>query len=187
MVSAMRFDPAKYGEAVEAILALDGSGQRLMPLVCGACSSGQARTRLLAAGTEALFPRARAAGAAMAGLWLYFSCFEESHRLSQEIGTPEGSFWHGILHRREPDPGNAAYWFRRVGRHPVFGPLGEEAAKLAARNQAAGFAPGSRWDPFAFIDFCEAARSQPGSPAERLALQVQLVEWQLLFDYCARP
>lgn len=183
----MQFDPAVYGEAVEAILALDGNGQRLMPLAYGTCSSEEARMRLRGARPEALLPRARAAGAAFAGLWLYFSCLEESHRVSQEIGTVEGSFWHGILHRQEPDPGNSAYWFRRVGRHPVFEPLGEEARQLAARNPEAGFDPGPRWDPFAFIDFCEAARLEPGSPAERLALQIQRVEWQLLFDFCARP
>jgi hypothetical protein len=42
------------------------------------------------------------------------------------------------------------------------------------------------WDPFRFIDFCERARQMPGSTDEQLAKAVQLAEWQLLFDYCAR-
>ena len=28
---------------------------------------------------------------------------------------------------------------------------------------------------------------RPGSEEEHIAMQVQLFEWQLLFDYCARP
>lgn len=156
-----------------------------MPLAIRGCSSEEARRRLSSAQAAALFPGARAPEAALAGLWLYFSCMEESHGISQEIPTAEGSFWHGILHRQEPDPGNAAYWFRRVGAHPVFPALRDEAAGLAERRPQAAFRPGARWDPFAFIDFCEEARRRPGSEAERLAMEIQRVEWQLLFDYCA--
>jgi hypothetical protein len=32
---------------------------------------------------------------------------------------------------------------------------------------------------------CERARQQPGSDAERKAIETQRAEWQLLFDYCA--
>src|SRR5438067_2545091 len=78
-------------------------------------------------------------------LWLYFSCYDESHTISQSIESVEGSFWHGILHRQEPDPGNAAYWFRRVGSHPVFPELQEAAAEL---NVAGLFPLGKTWDPF---------------------------------------
>jgi len=49
-----------------------------------------------------------------------FSCFDESHEIVQNVHSHEGSFWHAILHRQEPDSGNAAYWFRRVGAHKIF-------------------------------------------------------------------
>src|SRR5262245_27341324 len=49
--------------------------------------------------------------ACLAGLWLWFDFLDESHTVSQAIHTPEGSFWHGVMHRREGDYGNAKYWF----------------------------------------------------------------------------
>jgi hypothetical protein len=183
----MNFEPGRYGRDVAEILALDGDGQRFMPLAYGTCSSEEARGRLQPASAAALFPNSRAPEAALSGLWLYFSCLDESHRVSQEIHTPEGSFWHGILHRQEPDADNAAYWFRRTGAHPIFRPLRDRASELASAEPDSGYVPSARWDPFRFIEFCELARQHPGSAAERFALAVQLSEWQLLFDYCARP
>jgi hypothetical protein len=174
------FDPKAYGDTVAAILALDGNGERLMPLALGECSSAAAAAQLRGVKARDLFAGSRAPEAALSGLWLYFSCLDESHSLSQDIGSPEGSFWHGIMHRQEPDPGNASYWFRRVGTHAVFPALRDAA-------EALGYSCGSRWDPFAFIDYCEQARRKPGSATEQLALRVQLAEWQLLFDYCASP
>ena len=131
-----------------------------------------------------MFPDSRAPEAALAGLWLYFSCFDRAHSIAQEISGPDGSYWHGILHRQEPDAGNAAYWFRRVGDHPVFRPLWESAADVIGAA-AVKFRLKEAWDPFAFIDFCQDARQHPGSEAERVAREIQRAEWQLLFDHCA--
>ena len=174
----MAFDAGTYGEKVAAILALDGKGERLMPLAHGVCSSPEALRVLKSSTAAELFSHSRAPDAAFSGLYLYFSCMDESHKISQDIDSPDGSFWHGILHRQEPDPGNAAYWFRRVGTHPIFPALHEAASRI-------GVDFGPRWDPFAFIDLCEQVRKRPGSEDERRALEVQRAEWQLLFDYCA--
>lgn len=123
----------------------------------------------------------------MSGLWLYHDCFDEAHKISQDLATVDGSFWHGILHRREPDPGNAAYWFRRVGRHPVFPALRDAAAEIVARHPSAGLRLGPEWDPFQWIDYWEEARRQPGTEKEAAAMEIQRAEWELLFDWCARP
>jgi len=174
------FNPTAYSEAVSSILALDGGGQRLMPLAGGLCSAPDARAQLKKADARELFPNARAPEAALAGLYLYFSCRDEAHEIAQNIDTAEGSYWHGIVHRQEPDAGNSAYWFRRVGAHPIFPALGRRASDI-------GISFGAGWDPFAFIELCEKARQQPGSEAERRALEVQSAEWQLLFEYCGLP
>ncbi len=176
----MQFNPAVYSSEVAAILALEGDGRREMSLAGGPGPAEEVRRRIETPGAAQLFPQARAPEAAMAGLLVYLSLMDEAHELAQRVENPDNNFWHGIVHRREPDAGNAAYWFRRVGAHPIFPELREEAARL-------GVDSGSRWDPHAFIDLCERGRRRPGSAEEQSALAVQLIEWQLLFDYCARP
>jgi hypothetical protein len=181
------FDSKVYGSRVARILALDQDGNRLIPLGSGKCSPKEATALLAQQKASELFLNASAPDAAMAGLWTYFSCFEQAHQVAQDVSTPEGSFWHAILHRQEPNPGNAAYWFREVGQHPVFDRLADAATGVAAEHPAAEFHSASRWDPFYFIDFCERARSAPETDLERAALEIQRAEWQLLFDHCARP
>src|SRR2546423_1125255 len=172
----MLFDPQPYGKDVAQLLAMDGNGTRPMPLTPSGSVSPEARNWLLGRNAAGLFRQARAPEAAMSGLYLYFGCVDEAHNIAQDVSSADGSYWHGIVHRQEPDPDNAAYWFRRVGQHPVF-PAVREAAKKFAFD----------WDPFGFIDFCEQARRQPESDSERLAMAVQLAEWQILFDWCAKP
>ncbi|MGJ5820916.1 hypothetical protein [Paludibaculum fermentans] len=176
----MALDTSFLQPAVTAILDLDRSGDRLLPLECKTPSSAQAVQRLESADAAALFPGARSPQGGLAGLWLYFSCFEQAHSVAQELLTAEGSYWHAIVHRQEPDDGNSGYWFRRVGAHPVFPELLEGAVALGYRPASAA------WDPFAFIEFCAAARKQPGGATEQVAREVQRLEWQLLFAWCAR-
>lgn len=183
----MQFDPTVYRPEVANILALDGSGQRRMPLVAGRCSSDAAYELLKKQTPARLFPNAFAPEGALAGLWIYFSCFEEAHRIAQDLHTPEGSLWHAILHRQEPDSGNSAYWFRHAGPHAIFPALVKAAVDIIARYPQAEFRPSVKWDPFGFILFCERAREQPGSESHAAAIEIQSAEWQLLFQHCARP
>lgn len=181
------FDASAYGPVIAALLAeprlaLLGPGRPNLTM----------RSRLEALTPENLFAPsplldADAARACLAGLWLHHDFLDESHTLSQELHTTEGSYWHGLMHRREPDFSNSKYWFRRVGAHPVFEPLRAGAAKLAAGAPArAGFlGRQTSWDPFAFIDLCEASYDG-GTPCHELCRRVQRLEWELLFDYCCR-
>ncbi|MGL6074213.1 MAG: hypothetical protein ACRC8S_08630 [Fimbriiglobus sp.] len=111
-----------------------------------------------------------AAKAALAGLWLRHGFWEESHNIAQDLQTPEGSYWHAIQHRREPDAWNSKYWFRQVASHPV-------VAQVATAATALGL-PSS---PAEFVDYCETHR---GTTKEAAAIALQEQEWQLLFDYC---
>jgi hypothetical protein len=125
--------------------------------------------------------------ACLAGLWLYHDFLDESHAISQDLDTAEGSYWHAILHRREPDYANSKYWFRHFSGHPIFGELCNEAAALA---EQAGVPAGCEyltrqkaWDPQAFVGLCEAAARDNG-PQQRLCRLIQRCEWDLLFHYC---
>jgi hypothetical protein len=126
------------------------------------------------------------AEACLAGLWLLWDFLDESHHISQSLETLEGSYWHGILHRRELDYGNAKYWFRRVGQHPIFPQLAGEARRLAGADtdpQGAYLRTQEKWDPYRFVDLCEAAQAG-GSAIAQLCRLVQQCEWQLLFVHC---
>ncbi|SRR5579883_196597 len=179
------FDSARYAPQVTRVLSLAGGGSRLLPLTCGDCQTPAAHQIMKGAVLREWFPDARDPVAAMAGLWLYFSCFEEAHELVSKSESRESELWHAILHRQEPDSGNAAYWFRKVGVHPTFSKIAHAAVRILERIPRAEFRTG-KWDPFAFIAFCERARNQPGSAQEQAALEIQRAEWQIVFDYCAR-
>jgi hypothetical protein len=167
----VEFRAEDYGPEVAGILALCGAGRRPMPLVRAEGESAQA--------AQAIKALPSLPASVMTGLYLYAGCWDAAHSAADGIEEPNGYFWHAIVHRQEPDDWNSSYWFRKVGTHPIFPHLAVEAEQLGYHSE-------KEWDPFAFIQACAAARQHPGSPGEQLAAGVQLVEWQLLFDYCAR-
>jgi hypothetical protein len=42
--------------------------------------------------------------------------WNKAHDIAQEIHTPEGSWVHAYLHRKEGDQYNARYWYSRAGK-----------------------------------------------------------------------
>jgi len=130
-----------------------------------------------------LFPHAKHQHGALAGLLLRLGCWSESHSVAQTIHSAEGSYWHGILHRIEPDTANAAYWFRRVGRHEIFPRLLRRAQEILEKHGPRHWRLKNAWDPLLFLDWCEEARVHRGE-AEAAAIEIQMSEWQLLFNWC---
>ncbi len=98
----------------------------------------------------------------VAALWLYVDALDRSHKVSQTIEDATGSFWHGIMHRREGDFSNSHYWFNRAGTHP-------------AMTSIEGY------DPHQLIDEVKKTHAQ-GDRAELVELQRR--EWISLFEWC---
>jgi hypothetical protein len=183
------FDPDAYGPVFAPLVAVD----RRRPLGAGTPqdASRGALERLMVKSAFAHAARSVAhrdmAECCISGVWLLHDFLDESHTISQSINTASGSFWHGIMHRREGDFSNAKYWFRRVGAHEVFDAIAQRAAELAAERGNTSIvgkvATKSNWDPFAFVDLCESAVCGHDD-ARQFCLDVQQAEWELLFDYC---
>lgn len=114
------------------------------------------------------------------GLLLFAGDLHGSHALSQNIHNREGSFWHGVMHRRERDFWNAKYWFRKVGHHPVMDAI---ATALSELPKPVPPWIGSTWDPYHFVDLCEAVSPQDTDQLQWLR-RLAWIEWQTLFLYC---
>ena len=123
-------------------------------------------------------------------LLLWNDDLDGSHTLSQALPDRFGSWLHGVMHRREGDFPNSKYWFRRVGPHAGFVRMTQQAADVLAqaggRQAPALAALTRRWEPFAFVDLCEAAAGRgAGSVAVLEALQA--AELDLLTELAAKP
>jgi len=170
------FEPSRYPRPMAALWR-----EERLPALGPGSPNVAVREVLSAIRMEDVFTPIRdpeAALGCLSGLWLYHDFLDESHTISQDLQGWIGSYWHGIMHRREPDPSNAKYWFRRVDPNPVFEALAADAAEL-------GWKVGGGWDSFAFVDRCERERGT-GTDGELLCRRVQLREMQLLFDWCYR-
>jgi hypothetical protein len=123
------------------------------------------------------------------GLLLLWDFLDDSHEISQTMegkGSPRtADYWHGIMHRREPDAGNASYWFRRVGSHPASDHLGTQLiawmSALKASSEMLQLAESrllknKSLDPFALIELSTAALRNPGSVADQTLRMVQYLE-----------
>jgi len=178
-VSSFVFDTGKYGPVFSGLIDPGklndlgtGTGVQNIPEIVRSDDPADffGHTRIV---------DSQAARACLAGFALHYDLLEESHRISQSVATASGSFWHGIMHRREGDYGNSKYWFRQAGKHPVFSLLPTETEKIDEQN----LLNHTVWDPFKFIDLCASAVGS-GDRTETFCKKVQRVEWQILFDFC---
>lgn len=129
-------------------------------------------------------PDSRRADLFLGSLLWWHDHLEATHALAQSIPDADGSYLHALMHRREPDYANAAYWFRRAGQHPVCQPLGTAARDwLQARSEsetATRLLHGGRWDSLAFLELCATAAREPESaPRHRLARALQQLEFEV--------
>ncbi len=119
-----------------------------------------------------------------AGLLYREGKWDQAHSVAQEMDCPEGSFWHAILHRSEGDWSNSAYWFRQVVRPHVYPLIHADAASMLGVQRDLKWKTGDAWDPLKFNEWCREAAAMPGSEKERMVIDIQVVEWKHLFNWC---
>lgn len=132
------------------------------------------------------------------GMLLLHDDLDGSHSISQTMegrGNPRtADYWHGIMHRREPDAGNASYWFRRVGHHPAMDELGAHlldwmteigctAAQLELANRS--LVKNQIWDPFEMIRLSTIALRSKASIEDQTCRVAQYLEMLNLLAWSA--
>lgn len=136
----------------------------------------------------------KAAQAVKAGVLLWNDELSLSHDICQGLKTPESSYIHGVMHRREGDYSNAKHWFAKAKNHPVATKLFEKSTQIGddivpATDQLSHYSSDLKgighWSPDSFVDWCESAsQGNVDSTCLYFFKKLQIEEIRLLIDHC---
>lgn len=189
--------PVEYTESISEFIKQLEVGNPIPTLVPENAWSNELTNALTDISLENLFQGQKVkddiyAKATKSGLLLWNDALDESHEISQTLANETGSYWHGLMHRREPDYSNSKYWFGRVGDHPIFSSLRERVLSLSKEigNPSDSLTKviqtiesQDKWDSFQFVDWCESAEDELTSDSTEFLKQVQVEEIRLLLLY----
>ena len=94
------------------------------------------------------------------GLFYAIDALSAAHEIFQKDSSALGSYWHGMMHRREGDFGNACYWFRTAGKIPAL----------------------ADWPEFDQVSFTMRCSRSRGADPDLVATQRK--EWEELMRFC---
>ena len=190
----------EYPPLINEIVQKLDARQPLPPLAPETEWDSELTKRIQATSTADLFDgRAlkdtSSADAVKSALLLWNDALDDSHDISQGVRSKTGSYWHGIMHRREPDYSNSKYWFARVGSHPIFPALRvrvldilkaepDQSAQLARYAEA--IEQNDNWDAPQFIDWCQDSARHADDEVVEFLQTVQVEEIKLLLEYSCR-
>ena len=171
-----------------AIKIINANPRAYEALVVESGTTDLARQLLEGVRPDQLHASPLAANAMLAALWLWHDALEESHLLSQKLDSPDGSYWHAIMHRREGDFSNSKYWLARCRSHPSSSVMAKSLPTLLQdhrTDRAVMAVAGSGWNPSAFVDLVELIQDRPNDPRRPMVIAIQQLEWRVLFAHCS--
>ena len=192
----IELDPSQFPSHITNVLMLRGAG--VPPLLWQERPNATAKALIDGVVDDgALFGGRRLVDESMSAavralLYLWNGWYAECEMYAQAAPEPERSYLSVFALRQKGCPREAKALLMQIDNHPIYGSLSEFALETIAVGSDAALNRlkqiiklGEAWEPFAFADLYEQARSAGESDSiRRTVCTIQCREFELLFAYC---